>query len=362
MAIQQDSSSQKRLAFLDGWRVLAVSLVLLAHLSSNTEFSKWRAARVFSFMTSYGSIGVLIFFFISGFVVSRTCLEEKSFFGDFSIQGFYIRRIYRIVPPLLIYLATCSALGYWHLIDFSGAHVLSSAIYLCNTTLVDCNWYGGHTWTLAFEEQFYLCFPILFSVLELKRSRKLGMAVVLPLALLPFVFTVNWIGKTGFLVIYALFIAGYVAARSKIIEVLKLPRPWQILLGALAIAVVFFPVSISSSLFVGKYFKFLYVPAIPALVLLSGSGLPARFLSVRWLAYIGRATYSIYLWQQLVTGPLFSKLPIIDEIAAIGFMIVGCVILFATVEQRLIKRGRELSNQLRRTLVQTPQEVNPASP
>ena len=103
---------QGRLAFIDSWRVFAVGLVIIAHLMlQNARFAALMTGHHLGFAGDYATIGVFIFFFISGLVVSKTCLEELRRDGDFSVKGFYIRRVYRIVPPLLFYLAACSLLG-----------------------------------------------------------------------------------------------------------------------------------------------------------------------------------------------------------------------------------------------------------
>jgi len=173
-----------RLLFIDTWRLIAVVLVILSHLIGI------RQQGVSSVQTGtmgyYGYPAVLIFFFISGFVVGRTCLSELRESGDFSMRGFYVRRIFRIAPPLLLYLICCSILAAMHVIDFTPYNFLGAAFYVCNTSFSNCGWYAGHTWSLAFEEQFYLLFPILFSLIELRKQRWRVLAIVIPIVLLPF--------------------------------------------------------------------------------------------------------------------------------------------------------------------------------
>lgn len=149
-----------RIGYLDTWRCIAVAAVILAHLPKSI------ADRVLSspvhLLFEYGQVGVFIFFFISGHVVSKTCLRELSSTGTFSIGAFYTRRVFRIVPPLLIYLAVCVTLFWSRLIDARSFEFLTASLYLCNIAPAGCGWYTGHTWSLAFEEQFYLLFPLLF--------------------------------------------------------------------------------------------------------------------------------------------------------------------------------------------------------
>jgi peptidoglycan/LPS O-acetylase OafA/YrhL len=215
---------------------------------------------------------VFIFFFISGFVVSKTCLDEMQMSGEFSIKGFYIRRAFRIIPPLLLYLITCSVLSGIGLIKFLPENFLSASVYLCNTTLsfVHCDWYTGHTWSLAFEEQFYLCFPILFSFVVTRKTMSWLTPVVLAIATLPFFFNIHWIGKTGFIVIYSLFFAGYFAARNIVYWQRFAKSPYLYSFALISTVIVFFPIPHFDSLFLGKFYKFLYIPTIPIMVLTTG--------------------------------------------------------------------------------------------
>ncbi len=205
----------ERLAHIDGWRVVAVLLVFADHLGSNKEIGAFYEKSALGVVSQYGETGVFIFFFISGYVVSLTSLREVAQTGGFSAPAFYARRFFRIVPPLMLYLAALMGLGAAGLIDFSPENFISAALYLCNSTApgVSCDWYVGHTWSLAFEEQFYCLFPAAFAYLTLgKAPRPAVAAAALAFAAIPFVFTIWWIGKIGCVIAYALFFAGYAAA------------------------------------------------------------------------------------------------------------------------------------------------------
>ena len=109
-----------RLPFIDTWRAIAVTLVILAHLTLNREMKQYmQVSRLLKFLGEHGETGVFIFFFISGYVVSKACLAEIATSGGFSISGFYTRRFFRIVPPLLVYLTACLTLAQFELVGFS---------------------------------------------------------------------------------------------------------------------------------------------------------------------------------------------------------------------------------------------------
>ena len=115
-------SAPSRLLYLDGWRAIAVLVVIASHLTGFRhdplwlkEIARWLPA---------GQIGVLIFFFISGFVISRSALGEIAATNGFSVRAFYIRRAFRIIPPLVLYLAVCLGLGGLGLVKFTPGNAL----------------------------------------------------------------------------------------------------------------------------------------------------------------------------------------------------------------------------------------------
>lgn len=349
----------ERLDYIDGWRVIAILLVFADHLGMNREIGAFYESSPLGVLAQYGETGVFIFFFISGYVVSLTCLREVAQTGGFSAPAFYARRFFRIVPPLMLYLAALAALGLAGAIEFSPANFLSAALYLCNSTApgVSCEWHVGHTWSLAFEEQFYAVFPVVFAWGALGKAPRLALAAAaLGFAALPFVFTIWWIGKIGCVIAYALFLAGYAAAeRGAALAPLfgRFRRPALVL----AALVVFMPRSVVASFGADEaaraeliaWWRLAYVAAIPVLVLLSGAekSRMRKLLSRRPLASLGRASYSVYLWQQLAAGPLFNGVGAVPQLALLASVILFCLILFQ-LELKFIALGHALSGRLRR--------------
>ena len=162
---------------VDGLRAIAVILVILSHFKVP--------------FFDGGFIGVDIFFVISGFVISRLILVQRSN-DNFSLSTFYIKRVKRLAPALLVMVFL--SLGAFGVIlspqdlikSLEGSLWISA--YLANVF----HWlnYGGyfsesassapflHTWSLAIEEQFYLLWPLLFIALYRKNSNKLLVIVV----------------------------------------------------------------------------------------------------------------------------------------------------------------------------------------
>ncbi|WP_363349987.1 acyltransferase [Methylocystis echinoides] len=349
----------ERLAFIDGWRAVAILLVFADHLGMNKEIGAFYEQSAIGVVSQYGETGVFIFFFISGYVVSLTALREVAATGGFSAPAFYARRFFRIAPPLTLYLGALAALGLAGLIDVSAENIVSAALYLCNSTApgASCNWYVGHTWSLAFEEQFYCLFPLAFAWSALgKAPRPALAAAALAFAALPFVFTVWWIGKIGCVVAYGLFSAGWAAAKQGgAIEALF--QNWRTPALALAALIVFAPRSVVAAFGADEaaraeliaWYRLAYVGAIPVLVLLSGAagGVLRKLLSIGVVGALGRASYSVYLWQQLCNGPIFSDLGAAEQVALLAGTILFCLGLFR-IELRVIGLGQALSRRFQR--------------
>ncbi|MBT3812116.1 MAG: acyltransferase [Gammaproteobacteria bacterium] len=150
---------------LDSIRFYAVSMVMFAHI-----FQIWTWHPETKAVLPLGQTGVIIFFVLSGFLITRLLLKESDKASKFvSIKEFYIRRTLRIFPIYYLFLIVMYSF------DIGGitGHGVSLWLYLTNFYIFNQNeWIGSysHLWTLAIEEQFYLIWP--FTVLYLKSHPK----------------------------------------------------------------------------------------------------------------------------------------------------------------------------------------------
>ncbi len=156
---------------LDGWRAIAVALVLACHAVGPE--SSWRDAS--------GALGVSIFFGISGYLICTRLLEERLRSGVISLRTFYIRRAFRILPPAFAYLAFVAMLGLLNIINASFRELTASAFFFRNYT--PGNWYTSHFWSLAVEEHFYLFFPALLLIAGTSRTKWIALAISLATAI-----------------------------------------------------------------------------------------------------------------------------------------------------------------------------------
>lgn len=144
---------------IDGLRAIAVLSVVCFHAFPNLLIG--------------GFIGVDIFFVISGFLIS-TILFENLDRGTFSFSDFYMRRIKRIFPALLIVLLATYLIG-WFVLQGDeyrqlGKHLIAGAGFVSNFALWQESGYFDtasntkpllHLWSLGIEEQFYIVWPII---------------------------------------------------------------------------------------------------------------------------------------------------------------------------------------------------------
>jgi len=144
---------------LDGLRAISVLIVVLGHSGLQALVP--------------GGLGVTIFFFLSGYLISTLMLGEHERNGGINILNFYARRVFRLMPPLVVTLAIAYGLTYSGLL--AGA-ITSKG--LAAQLLYFANYYGlffdpgntipegtGILWSLAVEEHFYIFYPLLMTLL-----------------------------------------------------------------------------------------------------------------------------------------------------------------------------------------------------
>jgi peptidoglycan/LPS O-acetylase OafA/YrhL len=150
-----------------------------------------------------GFAGVDVFFVVSGFLISGILLEALDG-GSFSFTGFYIRRIRRIFPALLLVLLACLALGWWALLvpEYRqlGLHTAGGAGFAANLLLwCESGYFDNaaetkpllHLWSLGIEEQYYIVWPLLLWAAW--KTRFNGLVLVIALAAASFALNVGGI-------------------------------------------------------------------------------------------------------------------------------------------------------------------------
>lgn len=160
----------RRIPELDGLRGVAVSLVVLAHLQSLLPGGRWPLVLAPLDVIASGALGVLIFFVLSGYLITSLLIAEHAREGQIALGAFYARRVARIFPASYLYIAVVAGLAIAGVAQVSATQLGIAALQMQNYSAVlfgpggDGPWEGhrtlGHFWSLALEEQFYWLWPL----------------------------------------------------------------------------------------------------------------------------------------------------------------------------------------------------------
>lgn len=292
---------------MDGLRGLAILNVIIRHIALKRSWAGWID----------GSIGVHIFFIISGFLITTLLLKEQVSKGTVSLRKFYIRRVLRIFPVAYLYILTLIILSILFHFTLSTKSILTSIFYLKNFPSWS-DWYTGHFWTLSVEEQFYVVVPIVL-ISNVNRYIKLIFIVSIVVPIVNIIAqqniggfdSVHWIhviisvfmtllGQgTLYILLGSLF---SILIFKKILQVEKLKNYYFLSAICFVVAIaIHFPNSpifipyVSSTVF-GILMAFVIV------LNLYENNLLTSILKNPILVRIGILSYSLYVWQQLFTS------------------------------------------------------------
>lgn len=165
------------LASLDSIRAFCILLVLGSHATAGAGFpAAWKRTGLYLFN---GSVGVLIFFVLSGFLISWLLAQEEERTGTISLRSFYARRFLRILPVYFAFLFALACLQILTHLHVSWCQYLTAITFTKN---YGCgSWIDGHLWSLSVEEQFYLMWPFVLTFAP-KRFRLYVAAILVCLA------------------------------------------------------------------------------------------------------------------------------------------------------------------------------------
>lgn len=167
------SPQTDHLPSLDGLRAISIWLVLLGHMSGTHPLG-----RLYFGVGDIAHLGVVVFFVISGFLITSLLLTEHKKKGRVSLKLFYARRALRIFPASYAFIGCMMLLWISGVIQLHRADLWHSVTYTVNYS-VSRSWYIGHLWSLSVEEQFYLLWPFAFVALGPRRAIWVAAAVIL---------------------------------------------------------------------------------------------------------------------------------------------------------------------------------------
>lgn len=319
---------------IDGLRGLAVISVILLH--------------AFPTLFSGGFIGVDIFFVISGFLISGILysgLESNTF----SVVGFYVNRVMRIFPSLVL-IMLITTLTSWVIflpIEFKlfGSEIIAGSFFFSNLLqMKGFDYFDGfyeprlflHLWSLAIEEQFYLVFP-LFLLLVYKIIKSQVLNALLLFICISFSYGVWMTSFEHNVAFYSFTSRAWELLFGAVISYLVLIK--QIKLNLSTRAIVYFEcLLISLALLAIILIDFRnHFPGVWALVpiaisggllLIGSDGIEYKsILKNEFLRFFGIISYPLYLWHWILlvfVGILYGH-----KIGMHTFMAVGSSVILA---------------------------------
>ena len=309
------SVSQARVPALDGLRSVAVALVLAGHGAEAYVPDVVKYPFLSPLFNS--SLGVRLFFVLSGFLITSLLLKEYQQRGSVDLMAFMGRRALRIWPALYFYLVVMIALVHAGIISISSGQFFSAATFLWNYSplLVPHSngqgwWFLGHLWTLSLEQQFYLVWPFMIMLVGWRRVTIFAFAVPFLLPLLRVLIYFMLPGQRGLLgmmfhtAIDSILIGCIFALCQHHIRGWLAATPW---IFSLSLIFVFLISPILGDCFSPYRITVGFgLDAVCCGILILSAQLPfdrftglwSGFLSLPPLVFIGSISYGLYLWQQ----------------------------------------------------------------
>lgn len=281
---------------IDGLRAIAVLAVILHHLGYLPN----------------GYLGVDIFFSISGYLITTIIYRETSFSGA-SVIGFYLRRIRRIIPMILLVSLASLITGLIVMLPDDLENLCQSIIatnFFSNNVLLlltSFNYWNGandykplmHTWSLGIEEQFYLLYPFIFLLFSAERKRRFITPLLIiftSLSVLQYLYSSAEAAK-----FYLLPYRFFELSLGGLAAILFMNKPihgrYHLLSLSVILAILLFNWHLPNSIT-------LLLTAVSSAGILIPSGkryrLSTWMLQNKLMAAIGKISFSLYMWHQMV--------------------------------------------------------------
>ena len=356
---------QPRLAGLDALRAIAVLLVIVNHLGLD---------RIGPVMVFDGSLGVELFFVISGFLITWLLLGEHERHGRIALGAFYQRRVARLLPASLAYLLVGMGLLALRHQPIPWGAVVSTVLYGTNYYQAFTGaaaHYLSHCWSLAVEEQFYLVWPFLLAaLLRHGRSPRQALGLSIPLVWLYKAVLIFGFGVGEVYLYRALETRmDQLTAGCLLAVLLKTPRwrrhfeqlarqgwPLPALVAGLVLSTSLLrdTGTVADQQLFGFALETVLLCALLPLVLIKATerGATAALLNAPALVLIGQISYGMYLYHPFVVHPVRNAIvrlggpPAAGILVAIAALVVVAWVSFQWFEQPLREwlRPRSLSS------------------
>ena len=313
------NNKSRYLPSIDSLRALAVLAVIIYHVDVN--------------YLPGGFLGVDLFFVLSGYLISSLIIKEYRKTGSINLYNFYLRRARRLLPAVYFMITV----GIILMVMFNEVLLKKSHLDAIFGYIYSSNWwyifhkldyfdtFGSqspfkHLWSLAIEEQFYMIFPLLFLLINSKKKGKDGtyklsksfLYIVLGLIFVSLIthillFDINNISRIYFGTDTRAFslLVGVVGAILYPVDKLNTKITPQENLVYSVVSLISISALITIMIYTSEYNTWLYrggflLVAILGIIIIISSGkqhtIMAKLLSFKPVVFIGKISYSLYLW------------------------------------------------------------------
>jgi peptidoglycan/LPS O-acetylase OafA/YrhL len=351
-----DTVGHRHIRGLDGLRALSIAIVFIAHYVPVVTPNHLWLEKVFP-----GMFGVNIFFVISGLLISSILLGEYRATGTIGLRNFYIRRLLRLSPALLVYVAVIYLLYRWQDPAADGWAFIAAATYAANYYQA---WTGGTfyhmpLWSLAVEEHFYLIAPAaMLLVCRWNPARLLPIAALAALGGLADAEAIYHRTDTRFdVLLFGLMLAVVMAGRprpgsreGRLAALVRHRAGLGIGLGLIALSIVYrdeaFRMTFRYSLQgLGLFF-------VLGWIVFSREHLAEALrnrLEHPALRFLGRISYSLYLWHLTLLMFAVFLWPALPPLAGVGIGLVSIGVAIASyywIEQPFLGLRRHFGSHV----------------
>ena len=266
-----------------------------------------------------GNYGVTMFFVISGFLITQHTLQRSGSLAQIKLKDFYIRRLARIMPCLVLLVTMVSVLGSLGLQPFinqspNGVEVsyavtvLSALSFWMNLLIIKYGWVNyalGVLWSLSVEEVFYLAFPVL--CLALSRGKWFIVFLLAVIAYAPY-FRAHHFGEESGTYLYHYFssfdgiaIGCLTAIYAQHFKCVIYNQKMIVAVTAFLMTAVYFYAPIKE---VSTWGISVFALLTALLILCFTQDLKVKPISytARSLVWIGQRSYEMYLFHLIVLG------------------------------------------------------------
>lgn len=326
---------------LDGLRAICILFTVMNHVEGHPGYLD-------------GSVGVDVFFALSGFLITNLLLADMRQDGRPCLKCFYVRRLFRIVPLYYVvfglYVAAAHALhaiGQAEDVFAQMQHAWPSVLaFMSEYRPAEAGTFFGHAWTLGIEEKYYLLWPLLFiGLVSLPRRWQIGLLAAVLCAEVSLLPTLEMRGYAG------LTIGSLVAIMAHEESTLTKRLFGSPALYAAAMFVAYLAVIATDGGRMNILMSLTAAMMIASVV--RHQGAVSRILSWRPLAAAGKLTYGVYLIHVLVVNAVQAALQaagvpsswIIVFVLAYGLSLLAAAVLKLTIEDPMIAVGRRLSTR-----------------